>query len=160
MKSKHPLVGDWDKFAILSQALALDGRISDGAKALYWVLACYRNKESGYSWPSMTTLRKCLGKGETTIRRLREELETWGLSVEYQAKSGRVRYRLNPYPRALDMNRRREQRGSQSSRTINEEEDWKKTTPESDQIHGRKPYPGHKATCTCTVCEAERKRDS
>ena len=153
----HPLVGEWDKFVIMGQALALDGRISTGAKALYWVLSSYRNNKSGYSWPSMPTIRKCLGKSEATIRRLREELETWGLVDEYKSKSGRVRYRLKPYSKAVQMNRRREQKGSQSRRPTNDDTDWIKTTPEpASPASTKTQWEHHPAACMCVDCERMR----
>lgn len=167
---KRPLVGDWECWVELGHSIALDGSISPGAKALYWILACYRNQEKGLAWPSTRTLRNHTGQSKETIQKLRRELETHGLLEVFKPEphenptndSENMRYLLKPYSKAVHINKKKGQsarRGrGQTTATIREDIRLEKKTPEPDHPRSTKnTWEYHPATCGCLTCENHRK---
>lgn len=165
-KPKRPLVGSWDKWVTLSQALALDGRIPAPCKAIYWIIACYRNQKSGLSWPSHETIAKHADLAEPTARKYLEELEQWGLVERFKADSGQesIRYRLLPYSHAVHINHLRDLEASKDTRnvrkrggkrftTIRDDSTWLKITPKPETAQSLKNrWKFHSPACQCTDC--------
>jgi DNA-binding MarR family transcriptional regulator len=165
-KSKKPLVGEWDKWVTLSQALALDGRIPAHCKALYWIIACYRSQKSGLAWPSHKTIAGHADLTEPTARKYLDELEQWGLVERYKAEGSQesIRYRLLPYSQAVHIHHMRDlgrtksplkvrKEGGKGFTTIRDDSRWKKLTPKPETAQSLKNHwQFHSALCQCSDC--------
>lgn len=87
-------------FGVVTSDVALDPRISATAKALYLVLAVFRNRETDECYPSNGYLAKALGLSERTVTRALTELVDSGVIERVpQFRDGR---QVNSMTRLVD----------------------------------------------------------
>ncbi len=166
---KFPLVEEWDKWVTLSQTLALDGRIPAYCKTLYWIIACYRNTKTGYSWPSLETIHTHSDLSIPTVRKYMDELEQWGLVKRFaiEGEQENIRYELQPYSQAVHLHHLEDLKvktqkhvrkpGCKEVSVISNDVVLKQITPEPETAQNLKNrWKFHGPGCICFDCRRER----
>ena len=90
------MISDNEKCGIVSSDIMLDSSLSIEARAIYAILACYRETEDGCAYPSIEKLLKDTGISKDRLYKHKNQLEERGIAKKCVRKDGNLR-RGNSY---------------------------------------------------------------